>query len=213
MVYPALLTSCNLFLVICQICAQSKQLTPIICWIARGRIVKVCLSLALLHALTAAIPANGYVVSLKEIREAGVVIQKWDTSCGAAAMATVFTFYFDDPATEREVAQGLLRQTEPLKVRHRGGFSMLDMKRYAKERGYRAIGFRQLSFEYLRYFDGPIVPVSFHGYNHYVVFKGLTPDGEVLLGDPAYGNRTISRERFERVWLDGMAFTLLKDKQ
>ena len=153
---------------------------------------------------------KGPVVSLKEIREAGVIIQKWDTSCGAAAMATVFTYYFNDPTTEREVAQGLLRQTEPLKVRHQGGFSMLDMKRYAQERGYKAIGFEQLSFDDLRYFHGPIVPVNLNGYNHYVVYKGLTPDDKVWLADPAYGTRTLSRKRFERAWLNRMAFTLVK---
>ena len=151
------------------------------------------------------------VRSLKEIREAGVVVQKWDTSCAAAAMATVFTYTFNDPITEQEVAQGLLRQTEPLKVRHRGGFSMLDMKRYAEERSYQAAGFKALSFEELRYLDGPIVPVDFRGYNHYVVYKGITPEGKVWVADPAYGNRTLSRERFESAWIDGMAFTLLKD--
>ena len=100
------------------------------------------LTLALLNVASAS-----SILSLKEIRESEVVVQKWDTSCGAAAMATVFTYHFDDPASEQEVAQGLLRQTEPLKVRHRGGFSMLDMKRYAEERGYKAIGFKGLSFE------------------------------------------------------------------
>ena len=126
-------------------------------------------------------------------------------------MATVLTYHFNDPTTEREVAQGLLRQTEPLKVRHRGGFSMLDMKHYAQERGYKAIGLKGLSFEDLRYLDGPIVPVDFRNYNHYVVYKGQTPEGKVWLADPTYGNRTLSRERFERAWVDGIAFTLLKD--
>ena len=107
-------------------------------------------ALALLNVASAS-----SILSLKEIRESGVVVQKWDTSCGAAAMATVFTYHFNDPASEREVAQGLLRQTEPLKVRHRGGFSMLDMKSYAEERGYKAIGFKGLSFEDLRYFEAP----------------------------------------------------------
>ena len=88
---------------------------------------------------------------------------------------------------------------------------MLDMKRYAKERGYKAIGFKWLSFEELRYFDGPIVPINLHGYNHYVVYKGLTAKGEVWLADPAYGNRTLQRDRFDRAWMDGMAFTLLKE--
>lgn len=155
-------------------------------------------------------PAVGATLSLKEIREAGVVIQQWDTSCGAAAMATVFTYTFNDPVPERAVANGLLRQTEPLKVRYRGGFSMLDMKRYAEERGYRALGFRDMSFDDIRYFDAPIVPVNFHGYKHYVVYKGLTPDGEVHIGDPAFGNRTLSREDFEAAWTDGIAFVMLR---
>lgn len=165
----------------------------------------------LLHPLKSFADKEGPVLSLKEMREAGVVMQKWDTSCGAAAMATVLTYHFDDPATEREVAQGLLRQTEPLKVRHQGGFSMLDMKRYAQDRGYKAMGFKQLSFEDLRYLEGPIVPINLHGYSHYVVYKGLTLDDKVWLADPAYGNRILSRKRFEGVWIDGMTFTLIKE--
>ena len=153
------------------------------------------------------------ILSLKEIRESGVVVQKWDTSCGAAAMATVLTYHFNDPVTERDVASGLLRQTEPMKVRYRSGFSMLDMKRYAKERGYKGIGFKGLSFEELRYLDAPIVPVEFHGYNHYVVYKGLTPEGKVWLADPAYGNRTLSLERFNEAWVDGISFVLLRENK
>jgi predicted double-glycine peptidase len=176
------------------------------------RLVKVlstCLILAIaagLHPLH----ASAGTLSLKEIREAGVVIQKWDTSCGAAAMATVFTYTFNDPVSEREVVNGLLRQTEPLKVRHRGGFSLLDMKRYAAERGYRAIGFKGMRFEDIRYLDAPIVPIQIHGYNHYVVYKGLTPDGKVHVADPAYGNRTLSMERFAKAWIDGIAFVMLR---
>ena len=155
-------------------------------------------------------PAMSGTLSLKEIREDGVVRQQWDTSCGAAAMATVFTYTFNDPVTEREAASGLLRQTEPLKVRHRGGFSMLDMKRYAAERGYRGIGFRDMEFEDIRYLDAPIVPVSFNGYDHYVVYKGVTPEGDIRIGDPAFGNRILSRERFEDAWVDGITFVMLR---
>lgn len=168
------------------------------------------MAVTVMLALALSPPAGAATLSLKEIREAGVVIQQWDTSCAAAALATVFTYTFSDPASEREVARGLLRQTEPLRVRHRGGFSMLDMKRYAGDRGYQATGFSGLSLEDIRYFDAPIVPVDFHGYNHYVVFKGLTPEGKVWLADPAFGNRTVSRQRFEKAWLDGMAFVLLE---
>ena len=111
------------------------------------------------------------------------------------------------------MAGGLLRQTEPLKVRHRGGFSMLDMKRYASERGYSATRFSGMEFEDIRYFDAPIIPVNFHGYNHYVVFRGMTPDGKVHIADPAYGNRTLSRKKFESAWIDGIAFVMLENAQ
>jgi predicted double-glycine peptidase len=171
---------------------------------------RIKLTAAMVLAM-ACVPATAATLSLKEIREAGVVIQQWDTSCAAAALATVFTYGFADPVTEREVAGGLLRQTEPLKVRYRGGFSMLDMKRYASERGYRATGFRGMEFEDIRYFDVPIIPVNFHGYNHYVVFRGMTPDGQVRIADPAYGNRTLSREKFEAAWIDGIAFVMLEN--
>ena len=169
------------------------------------------LVLVVLSIAATPIYAASGILSLKEIREDGVIIQRWDTSCGAATMATVLTYHFNDPTTERDVASGLLRQTEPMKVRHRGGFSMLDMKRYAQERGYKGIGFTGLSFEELRYFDAPIVPVDFHGYNHYVVYKGLTPEGKVWLADPAYGNRTLSLERFQKAWINGISFLLLRN--
>ena len=174
----------------------------------RRGLMKFVLVLATLVLIAG--PAMSGTLSLKEIREDGVVRQQWDTSCGAAAMATVFTYTFNDPVTEREAASGLLRQTEPLKVRHRGGFSMLDMKRYAAERGYRGIGFRDMEFEDIRYLDAPIVPVSFNGYNHYVVYKGVTPEGDIRVGDPAFGNRILSRERFEDAWVDGITFVMLR---
>jgi len=170
----------------------------------RALIAALVIAVAASQTLTAA------TLSLKEIREDGVVIQKWDTSCGAAALATVLTYHFNDSVSERDVAAGLLRQTEPLKVRYRGGFSMLDMKRYVQERGYRALGFRGLTLDDIRYFDGPVVPLKLHGYNHYVVFKGLTPEGRIRIGDPAFGNRTLSRQRFEEAWMDGLAFVMLR---
>lgn len=178
----------------------------------RGRRAASCL-LVLLVCLNVPVSgtASDRVRSLREIREEGVILQQWDTSCAAAALATVLTYTFDDPVSERMVAQGMLRDTEPLRVRHRGGFSLLDMKHYAEGRGYQATGFRGLAFDDLVLFVGAIVPVNTHGYNHYVVFKGLQDDGDVRLGDPAFGNRTMSRNRFEELWMEGIAFVLTRD--
>lgn len=173
--------------------------------------VHVLLALLIALASAGSAVAAERVRSLKEIREEGVVIQKWDTSCAAAALATVLTYTFADPVSEQSVAQGMLDNTEPLLVRYRGGFSMLDMKKYVESRGYTATGFRGLEYGDLVLFEGAIVPLNLHGYNHYVVFKGVEDDGDIWLGDPAFGNRTMSREHFEDVWMEGMAFVVARN--
>jgi uncharacterized protein len=141
--------------------------------------------------------------SLLELRRNKVVVQKWDLSCGAAALATILTYQFDDTVPEREIAQELMRRREyldnPLLVRARQGFSMLDLKRYVDGRGYEGEGLGQLTMRDLYELAPVIVPVNFRGYNHFVVFRG-TFGNRVLIADPAYGNRTMLHERFEEAW-------------
>src|SRR5690242_10352026 len=83
---------------------------------------------------------RGPVRSLLEIRQANVIIQQWDASCGAAALATLLTYHLGNAVSERAVAQAMLGKTDPLRVKHRGGFSLLDLKRYAEARGFQADG-------------------------------------------------------------------------
>jgi hypothetical protein len=146
------------------------------------------------------------VKSLKEIRETGVIIQQWDSSCAAAALATVLTYNLRHPISERAVAEGMLERTDPLKVKHRGGFSLLDMKRFVETRGLEARAMKGFAMDDLVFFDGAIVPINQFGYNHYVIFRGINDDGKVHLADPAFGNRMLSRERFEEMWMDGIVF-------
>jgi uncharacterized protein len=152
------------------------------------------------------------VRSLLELRHEGVVIQQWDTSCGAAALATVLTYALNDPVSERVVAQGMLRRTDPIKVKVRGGFSLLDMKRFAENRGYHAAGYQHLTLKQLLAMKSPIVPVDQFGDPHFLIVRGLR-DGELDIADPAFGNRTISIERFKRIWKDGIGFTVTREEQ
>ncbi|HYN77819.1 MAG TPA: cysteine peptidase family C39 domain-containing protein, partial [Lamprocystis sp. (in: g-proteobacteria)] len=78
-------------------------------------------------------------------------------------------------------------------------FSLLDLQHFVTGRGYRGSAYRHLGFDDLRVFHAPIVPINQHGYNHYVVFNGVTGD-RVLLADPAFGNRTLSIAGFIAVW-------------
>jgi predicted double-glycine peptidase len=153
---------------------------------------------------------GGTVRSLQEIRQEGVVIQKWDTSCGAAALATVLTYSLQDPVSERDVARGMLGMTEPLKVKHRGGFSLLDMKHFVEMRGLKGTGFRGMNFEQLLAYQSPIVPVAQYGNPHFIVVRGLDSYGRVSVADPAFGNRTMSVENFEAIWKDGIGFVVTR---
>jgi uncharacterized protein len=146
--------------------------------------------------------------SLKEIRHKGVVMQRWETSCAAAALATVLTFGFQDPVSERHAVVKMLEKTEAAKVKARGGFSLLDMKRFVEDRGYGGEAYQSLSFEDLKLFAAPIVPISVHGNNHYVVVNAIN-EHRVLLADPAFGNRSMSLAQFKEVWLDGLAFVVV----
>lgn len=145
--------------------------------------------------------------SLKEIRETAVVMQHYETSCAAAAVATVLTYGFHDPVSEAYAASKMLEKTDAKLVRSRGGFSLFDLKHFVEDRGYDGDGYQYLSLDDLKVFRASIVPIKVFGFNHYVVVNAVRGD-EVLLADPAFGNRTISAGDFKSAWIDAMAFVI-----
>jgi predicted double-glycine peptidase len=145
------------------------------------------------------------VRSLLEIRQENVVVQKWDTSCGAAALATLLKHQHGFEDSEKEIAEAMLRVTDPLKVKIRGGFSLLDLKRYADARGLEGIGYMNLGFDDLLEMAPVIVPIIARGYPHFVIVRGKI-DQKVLIADPAFGNRTMDLKVFERAWQGNIGF-------
>jgi hypothetical protein len=146
------------------------------------------------------------VRSLQELRYSRLVRQTWDVSCGAAALSTLLTYHMDRPVDELTVATWILRGVDPQRVRARGGFSLLDLKRFAEALGYRAEGYGEMTLDELAELRAPaIVPVRIHGLDHFVVMRGFL-GGRVLLGDPAFGNITMPEQQFERLWKGGIAF-------
>jgi predicted double-glycine peptidase len=145
------------------------------------------------------------VRSLIETRQQNVVLQQWDLSCAAAALATIQRDQHGEPVTERSVALGLIDREEylanPQLVRLRQGFSLLDLKRFTDGLGYQGVGLGQLAFPDLLARAPIIVPVNLQGYPHFVVFRGATSN-TVLLADPAFGNVTMSIGKFMNGWID-----------
>lgn len=155
---------------------------------------------------TAGARATKHVRSLKEIREADVVHQRWDLSCGAAALSTLLTYDFKDKTPETSIVVWLLHRTDPAKVRSRGGFSLLDLKRFALARGYRAEGFSDMSMEELAALKTPaITPIRVKGYDHFVIVRKVEGD-HVFLADPGFGNVIMNGSRFSSIWKQGIVF-------
>lgn len=141
------------------------------------------------------------VKSITELRDEGVVRQQLDFSCGAATVATIFTYYLNMPCTERDIINYTIAHTDARELLLRKGFTLLDLKNYAQSKGVQAIGYR-LTFEQLRGQNKPIlVPLLIKAQNirHYVVFLGCKDD-QVFLADPAAGRRALPRQAFEQQW-------------
>lgn len=147
-----------------------------------------------------------HVMSLLEIRDRNLVRQGWDLSCGAAALSTVLTYDFGSDYSEATIAVSILANTDPARVRARGGFSLLDLKRFAEAVGFKAEGYADLTLDDLAESGLPVIlPVQIRGLDHFVVFRGRVA-GKVLIGDPAFGNLTLSERRFAKIWTSHIGF-------
>jgi predicted double-glycine peptidase len=148
------------------------------------------------------------VKSMKELRESRTVHQTYDFSCGAAAVATLLTFSYDMPTTEREAFDQMWQYGDQEHIRQYG-FSLLDMQKYLESKGLHAAGYR-INLDKLRRLHIPVIAlINPNGYNHFVVVRGWR-NGAAIVADPMLGLRRITAEDFSAIW-NGVVF-LLRDK-
>jgi predicted double-glycine peptidase len=139
--------------------------------------------------------------SLKDLRDQNVVKQRFDFSCGAAALATLMRYGFGQDVTESQILIGLFDlPTEAEKLeRERTGFSLLDLQRVAQARGYNAEGFR-IEPDQLTLLGGPVIVfIEPRGYKHFAVLRGIRGD-RVYLADPSRGNIRMPLYAFLDSW-------------
>ncbi len=139
------------------------------------------------------------------------VHQQFDFSCGSAAVATLLTYQYGDPVTEQDVFQAMWDHGDQAKIRQ-DGFSLLDMKRYLDARGYQSNGYEVPIEKLIENSVPAVMLISDHGYNHFVVIKGLSKD-RVLLVDPSAGARVMSRERFQEILVTPIVFVITDQRQ
>ncbi|TCV91428.1 hypothetical protein EC912_11121 [Luteibacter rhizovicinus] len=151
------------------------------------------------------------VTSLKEARFRNTIRQKYDFSCGSAAVATLLTYQYGDPVDEQSAFDVMYAHGDRAKIA-KEGFSLLDIKRFLASRGFEADGF-ELPLDKLGEQGLPaIVLIDERGYHHFVVVKGMK-GGRVLVGDPATGTHSMSRGRFEAMWKSRLVFVIHNERE
>lgn len=129
--------------------------------------------------------------------------QTYDYSCGSAAVATLMTYIYGYPVSEKEVFKEMFLKGDQNKIR-REGFSMLDMSHYLNAQGLEAKGYKITVNEIEKYKLPFIALVNSKGYNHFVVVKTLDND-RVLM---AIQTREILSFRERTLHNRGMALPL-----
>ncbi|MCF6322581.1 MAG: cysteine peptidase family C39 domain-containing protein, partial [Rhizobiaceae bacterium] len=123
--------------------------------------------------------------------------QVLDFSCGAASIATVLTFYYNDITSEGEVLSILegLPGLVDWKQKVADGFSFSDLIYASDKLGYAAQG-AELPLEELFNVEGPVI-VHFDKktFQHFVVLRRITKDA-AYVSDPIVGDKILTYDQF-----------------
>lgn len=151
------------------------------------------------------IEVHSKMVSASEIRHRDLVHQKYDYSCGSAALATLLNSHLGENFTESQVIQGMMQYGDIMNIRRRRAFSMLDMKRFVDVLGYHGAGYRAEMSDLENLKDPAILPIEIFGFKHFVVLRGFY-ENRVFLADPWLGNTSYTRDEFEEMWSEKVIF-------
>ena len=135
----------------------------------------------------------------------GIVRQAYDYSCGSAELTTLLNGYGGLKLTEQQTMSGLLQYGEYQRIIERRSFSLLDMKRFVTALGLNSGGYRGEFSDLAALKQPAIVPITYAGFKHFVVYKAYK-DGRVYLADPALGNISFDETRFREIWDNNTLF-------
>ena len=141
------------------------------------------------------------VPSYVQIRQRNIVMQQRDYSCGAACLATICRYYWEDDVTEVMVLEVLDELLTPEEIGDRidNGLAMTDLRRAAVKLGYQAV-VGKLTFEKLTEVKVPvIVGIEPGGHKHFVVYRG-TDLTWIYMADPIRGNIRMPVWEFRKQW-------------
>ena len=141
------------------------------------------------------------VRSWQDMKDEHVVMQRFDYSCGAAALATLLRYYFQDNVTETQLLDAILGPMKPdeVKDRQKNGLSMDDLFRVCKQMHYLVTVYR-LPLKNVPELQAPVlVRLVKNKFKHFVILRGSVED-QIFLADPERGNIRISVYEFIHEW-------------
>lgn len=146
------------------------------------------------------------VVSMRDNKFDNLVEQQFDFSCGAAAASTILQYAYNMNVTELDVIMGLSKVANS-DIAKQKGYSLLDIRHYVETLGLRGRGFELPISSLVKLRIPTIVLIDTNGYKHFVVLRRIDGD-TVFIGDPALGNRVLTKTEFVDMW-DGVVFAIL----
>ena len=130
-------------------------------------------------------------ITWQAIQKKNVVKQNVDYSCGSASLATILTYFYDQPTTEAQVIKDLELNKQMA--------SFQDLANVSQKYGFIGRGIAT-NYDSLKKIKIPaIVYLNHNRTDHFSVLRAID-DTHVYLADPSWGNRTLTRKQFEKIW-------------
>lgn len=128
----------------------------------------------------------------QDIKNSQITKQDIDYSCGASSLSTVLTYFYQNPKTEQQILDDMALDNVMA--------SFLDLAKVSKQYGYTARGM-MMDYDTLAKLKIPaIVYVNHKRSDHFSVVRAID-EYTVYLSDSSWGNRTLTRHQFEKMWL------------
>ena len=130
-------------------------------------------------------------ITWQAIQKKNVVKQDIDYSCGSASLATILTYFYNQPTTESQVIRDLALNKQMA--------SFQDLANVSQKYGFIGKGIAT-NYDSLKKIKIPaIVYLNHNRTDHFSVLRAID-DTHVYLADPSWGNRTLTRKQFEKIW-------------
>lgn len=142
------------------------------------------------HLQTPSLQGDIPVQSWQALRNARVIKQDFDYSCGAASLATILNFQYRQDVSEEALLKAFDKSD---------AVSFADMARVLPQFGFKGVGVA-LDYAQLAKLKIPVVVyLRYRGDDHFSVLRGIDAE-RVSLADPSWGNRTLSKSDFTAMW-------------